>query len=47
MEPTENDTYNNYSIVACVFIAAVTLLQSHCLATIGGYTYRNIGERDL
>jgi hypothetical protein len=32
----ENDASNNSSIVACVFVTAVTLLLSHCLATIGG-----------
>jgi hypothetical protein len=31
----------NYSIVECVFVAAVTLLLSRCLATIRGYTYRH------
>jgi hypothetical protein len=34
----ENDASNNSSIVACVFVTAVTFLPSSCLATIGGYT---------
>jgi hypothetical protein len=33
----ENDSSNNYSIVACVFVTTVTFLPSHCLATIGGF----------
>jgi hypothetical protein len=33
----ENDASNNASIVACVFVTAVTLLPSRCLATIGGF----------
>jgi hypothetical protein len=37
----ENDASNNFSIVACVFVTAVTSLRSRCLATIGGYTYRH------
>jgi hypothetical protein len=37
----ENDGYHKSSTVACVFFAAVTLLQSRCLATIGKYTYRH------
>jgi hypothetical protein len=32
----ENDGSNNSSIVACVFVTAVTLLPSRCLATIEG-----------
>jgi hypothetical protein len=32
----ENDASNNSSIVACVFITAVTFLPSRCLATIRG-----------
>jgi hypothetical protein len=32
----ENDASNNSSIVACVFVTAVTFLPSRCLATIGG-----------
>jgi hypothetical protein len=32
----ENDASNNYSVIACVFLTAVTFLPSHCLATIGG-----------
>jgi hypothetical protein len=33
----ENDAYNNSSIVACVFVTAVTFLPSRCLATIGEF----------
>jgi hypothetical protein len=33
---SENDASNNSSIVACVFVTAVTFLPSRCLATIGG-----------
>jgi hypothetical protein len=36
----ENDTSNNYSIVACVLVEAVTFLPSRSLATIVVYTYR-------
>jgi hypothetical protein len=36
--PIENDESNNSSIVACVFVAAVTFLPSRCLST---YTYRH------
>jgi hypothetical protein len=32
----ENDASNNYSLVACVFVTAVTFQPSRCLATIGG-----------
>jgi hypothetical protein len=32
----ENDAPNNYSVVPCVFVTAVTFLPSRCLATIGG-----------
>jgi hypothetical protein len=32
----ENEASNNSSIVACVFVTAVTFLPSRCLATIGG-----------
>jgi hypothetical protein len=35
----ENDASNNSSIVACVFVTAVTFLSSRCLATIRGYTH--------
>jgi hypothetical protein len=35
----ENYASNNSSIVACVFVAAGTLLVSHCLAMIGRYTF--------
>jgi hypothetical protein len=33
----ENDVCNNDSIVACVFVTAVTFPPSRCLATIGGF----------
>jgi hypothetical protein len=33
----ENDVSNNYSIVECVFVTAVTFLPSRFLATIGGF----------
>jgi hypothetical protein len=32
----ENDVSNNSSIVACVFVTAVTFVRSGCLTTIGG-----------
>jgi hypothetical protein len=32
-----NDESNNYSIIACVFVTAVTFLLSRCLATIGEF----------
>jgi hypothetical protein len=35
MDHIENYDFNNSSIVACVFIAMVTVLPSHCLATVG------------
>jgi hypothetical protein len=35
----EEDAWNNSSIVARVFVAAVTFLPSYCLATKGGSTY--------
>jgi hypothetical protein len=35
MDIIENDASNNYSIVARVFVAAVTFSPSRCLATIG------------
>jgi hypothetical protein len=38
----ENDASNNSSIVAYVFVAAVTFPPSRCLATIGGYTCTHI-----
>jgi hypothetical protein len=34
---TENDVSNNFSIVVCIFVTAVTFLQSRCLATIDFY----------
>jgi hypothetical protein len=36
-ESIENDFSNNSSIVACVFVAAVTFLPSRCLATTRGF----------
>jgi hypothetical protein len=39
----ENETSNNPSIVACVFVATGSYIPSRCLATIGGYTYRHAG----
>jgi hypothetical protein len=33
--PRKKDTHNNYSIAACVFVAAITFSPSRCLATIG------------
>jgi hypothetical protein len=42
----ENDASNSSSIVACVFLAAVTFLPSRCIATIGGVhiqTHRLMG----
>jgi hypothetical protein len=33
----ENDVSNNSSNVACVFVTAVTILPSSCVATIGGF----------
>jgi hypothetical protein len=33
----ENDVSNNYSIVGCVFVTAVTFLPSRCLATVGEF----------
>jgi hypothetical protein len=33
----ENDASNNSSIVACLFVTAVTFLEKRCLATIGGF----------
>jgi hypothetical protein len=41
MDCIENDASNNSSNVVCVFVAGVTFLPSHCLAAIGGYTYRH------
>jgi hypothetical protein len=37
----ENNAANNSYIVACACVATATFLQSRCLATIGGYTYRH------
>jgi hypothetical protein len=44
MDLRKNDASNNSSTVSYVFVAAVTLLPSTCLATIGGYTYRLTGR---
>jgi hypothetical protein len=33
----KNDVSNSSSIVACVFVTAVTFLPSHCLATTGDF----------
>jgi hypothetical protein len=41
MDRIESDVSNHSSIVACVFVTAVTFLPSRCLAMIGGYTYRH------
>jgi hypothetical protein len=35
MDRIENDAFNNYSIVARVFVAAVMFLIIRCVATIG------------
>jgi hypothetical protein len=37
----ENNAANSFSIVALVFVAAVTSLPSPCLPTIVGFTYRH------
>jgi hypothetical protein len=37
----ENDASNSSFVVACVFVAAVTILLSHRLATIWRYTYKH------
>jgi hypothetical protein len=37
----ENEASNNYYILACVFVGAVTFSPSRSLATIQGYTYRH------
>jgi hypothetical protein len=37
----ENDASNNSLIFACVFVAGVIFLPSHCLAATKGYTYRD------
>jgi hypothetical protein len=42
MNSIENYGSNNYSIVACVFVVAVMILTSLCLAKIRGYVYRHI-----
>jgi hypothetical protein len=40
-DTTRTARVQNYSILACAFTAAVTLLQIRCLATTEGYTYRD------
>jgi hypothetical protein len=35
-----DDSPRNYSIVACIFVAALTFILSCCLATIRGYIWR-------
>jgi hypothetical protein len=45
MDRTVKNENNNYSIVVCVFVAAVTFLPSRYLANIRGYT--QIDGRDL
>jgi hypothetical protein len=37
IDHTENDASNNSSIVACIFVTAVTFPPSRCLQTIGGF----------
>jgi hypothetical protein len=44
MDRIENDGFNSSYIVACLFVAAVTLLPSRCLAMIGGCTYIHTGR---
>jgi hypothetical protein len=41
MHHIENNVSNSSCIVACVFVATVMFIPSHCLATIGVYTYRH------
>jgi hypothetical protein len=44
----ENDESNNYSIIASVFVAALTFLLSRCLVTIGDtHTDTLIDEKKL
>jgi hypothetical protein len=46
--PHREDASNSYSIVVCVFVAAVTFLLSRSLATIGDTQIdTQTGERDL
>jgi hypothetical protein len=42
MDNIENYASNSCFIVACIFVVAVTFITSHCLAMIGGYTYRHM-----
>jgi hypothetical protein len=46
MDRIENDASNDSSIVARVFVAAVTFLPRGCLATVGGYKYRHTDRWD-
>jgi hypothetical protein len=43
MDRIENDTFSNSSVVACVFVAAVTFLSNRCLVT---YTYKHTGSME-
>jgi hypothetical protein len=43
----ENDASNNYSIVACVSVTAVTFLPSRCLAMIGGIFTESLPSSDM
>jgi hypothetical protein len=44
----ENDASDTSSIVVCVFVAMSIFLQSHCLATRGGFSPSQwLGMRDL
>jgi hypothetical protein len=48
MDRTENDGSNKSSIVACVFVAAVTFFPSRCLTSIGDtHTDTQTDARDL
>jgi hypothetical protein len=46
MDRIESDASNNFTIVACVFVAAVMFLPNRCLATIGEYTYKHTDWRE-
>jgi hypothetical protein len=45
--PSSQNLDLNSSSVSHVFIAALKILTSHCLATIRGYTYRHTGAMIL
>jgi hypothetical protein len=49
MDRIENEAFKYSCILACVFVAALTFLQSRFLATIRGYIYTHtqINGRDL